>query len=113
MRAVFCTIRRKDKHYFPNNVHCELFFYFFIFAKIETVVGKCVLVAHNFVLMAHKWHFETKKAKKETNMKQFDMVIEKNAYLRTEISKKSTYEESALCVLGRGSNGHQLYQRQQ
>ena len=26
---------------------------------------KYVLMAHNFVLMAHKWHFETKK---ETNM---------------------------------------------
>ena len=78
MRTVFRTIRRKDKHYFPNNVHCELFFYFFIFAKIETVVGKCVLVAHNFVLMAHKWHFETNK---ETNMKHFDMVFGKNAYL--------------------------------
>jgi len=29
MRKVFRTIRRKDKHYFPNNVHCELFFMFF------------------------------------------------------------------------------------
>jgi hypothetical protein len=30
-------------------------------AKVETMDGMCVLVAHDFVLMAHKWLFETKK----------------------------------------------------
>ena len=78
MRAVFCTTRRKDKHYFPNNVHCELFFLLFLFAKVKNLGGRCVLMAHNFVLMAHKRYFETKKRNEYVN---FDMVFEKNAYL--------------------------------